>query len=146
MRAPFQVLVIPFRHTESDPEFCVLRRSDTGWWQFVAGGGEDDETTLQAAERETNEELGIDTQGRLMVLDSLSTIPKYAFAAADSWGDDVYVVPEHYFAIDVGNDEPILSAEHTESKWVNYNVACRMLQWDSNRNGLWELRQRLLKQ
>ena len=144
MRAPFQILVIPFRRTERGPEFCVLRRSDAGWWQFVAGGGEDDESTLEAAERETSEEIGIAAKGRLVPLDSMATVPKDSFAAADEWGDDLYVVPEHYFAIDVGADEPALSAEHTEYKWASHNEAREMLHWDSNRNGLWELSERLL--
>ena len=52
MRAPFQILVIPFRRTAAGLEFAVLRRSDADYWQFVAGGGEDDETPLQAARRE----------------------------------------------------------------------------------------------
>ncbi len=59
MRAPFQVLVIPFRRTGTVPEFAVLKRSDASYWQFVAGGGENDETPAQAATRETEEEIGI---------------------------------------------------------------------------------------
>jgi hypothetical protein len=39
-RAPFQVLVIPFRRSaDGELEFCLLKRSDMGIWQFVAGGG-----------------------------------------------------------------------------------------------------------
>ena len=146
MRAPFQVLVIPFRHTKRGPEYCVLKRSDAGYWQFVAGGGEDDESVLQAAERETNEEIGIVAKGRLVQLDSMSTVPKDSFAAADDWGDDVYVIPEHYFAIDVADCEPTLSPEHTEYTWASYDDARELLNWDSNKNGLWELNQRLMKE
>ncbi len=51
MRAPFQVLVIPFRRTPGGTQFAVLRRSDTGWWQFVSGGGEDQETPAQLKTR-----------------------------------------------------------------------------------------------
>src|SRR5437868_2175553 len=59
-RAPFQVLVILFRRTASrDVEYAVFRRSDDGAWQGIAGGGEDDETALEAARRETFEEGGI---------------------------------------------------------------------------------------
>ena len=40
MRAPYQVLIIPFRHTLAGLKFAVLKRSDSGSWQFVSGGGE----------------------------------------------------------------------------------------------------------
>ena len=93
MRAPFQVLVIPYRWQASVLEFVVLKRSDADYWQFVAGGGEDNETPIHAAQREAKEEVGI--AGDLMQLDSLATVPKDSFAAADSWGEDVYVIPEH---------------------------------------------------
>jgi len=143
MRASFQVLVIAFRHTPAGVEYAVLKRSDTDCWQFVAGGAEDAETPIQAAERETQEEIGV--TGEMIQLDSASTVPKNCFAAADSWGDDVYVIPEHCFAVHVGRSGISLSQEHTESRWVPYEQACDMLKWDSNRNALWELNERLKK-
>jgi dATP pyrophosphohydrolase len=142
MRAPFQILVIPFRRTAAGLEFAVLKRSDADYWQFVAGGGEDGETPVQAAQRETKEEVGI--VGDLTKLDSLATLPKDCFAAADSWGEDVYVIPQHCFAVTVPNVDIRLSPEHTEFQWVSYEQACRLLKWDSNRNALWELNQRLM--
>ena len=75
----------------------------------------------------------------------MATVPKDCFAAADEWGDQVYVVPEHCFAIDVDGAEPALSEEHTEYRWAQYDEARKVLHWDSNKNGLWELNQRLLK-
>jgi 8-oxo-dGTP pyrophosphatase MutT (NUDIX family) len=141
MRAPFQILVIPFRRTPAGMEFAVLKRSDAEYWQFVAGGGEDDESPLQGARRESKEEVGI--VGELLQLDSLSTVPKDCFAAADSWGDDVFVIPQHCFAIDAGRTDVSLSHEHTESRWVPYEKARSLLKWDSNRNALWELNERL---
>ena len=36
-----------------------------------------------------------------MPLDSFATVPKECFAAADSWGEDVDEIPEHYFAVQV---------------------------------------------
>ena len=144
MRAPFQVLVIPFRRTASTLKFAVLKRSDADYWQFVAGGGEDGETPIQAAQRETKEEVGI--TGDLTQLDSLSTVPKDCFAAADLWGENVYVIPEHCFAVHVGNEDIYLSPEHTELKWVSYEQGGSLLKWDSNRNAIWELNQRLMKE
>lgn len=65
MRALFQILVIPFRHTAAGLEFAVLKRSDSDCWQFVAGGGDDGETPIQSAARETWEEVGISGQERM---------------------------------------------------------------------------------
>ena len=141
MRRPFQILVIPFRWTAAGPEFAVLKRSDANYWQFVAGGGEDGETPEQAAERETREEVGI--AGDLIPLDSLSTVPKSCFAAADSWSDEALVIPEHCFAVDASDRDISLSNEHTEFRWVPCEQASSLLKWDSNRNALWELNERL---
>jgi dATP pyrophosphohydrolase len=146
MRAPFQVLVIPFRRRTCGIEYAVLRRADIGWWQFVSGGGEDDETPLRAAERETEEELGIAGRNRLVRLDSMATVPKDSFAASWAWGEDVYVIPEYCFAIDVAEREIVLSSEHTELRWVGYDEARDLLRWDGNRNALWELKERLGKE
>jgi dATP pyrophosphohydrolase len=143
MRAPFQILVIPFRHTARQEEFAVLKRSDAGCWQFVAGGGEGEESPAQAAARETQEEIGIKADGSLMALDSKATVPKTCFAAAASWPPDIYVVTEHCFAVDVGDRVLALSGEHAESQWLPYEAAIALLKWDSNRNALWELNERL---
>ena len=140
MRAPFQVLVIPYRRA-AGYEFGVLKRSDADYWQFVAGGGEEGESALQAARRETEEEINI--VGDLIELDSLSTIPKDCFAAADSWDEDISVVPEHCFAVNVGTQDVSLSQEHTDIQWLPFGEASRRLKWDSNRNALWELNERL---
>lgn len=144
MRAPFQILVIPFRATLSGFEFAVLKRSDTDCWQFVAGGGEDRELPLEAAQRETSEEIGI--AEKLIKLDSLATVPKVNFADVNLWGKDIYVIPEHCFAIHVGDEDISLSTEHAEFRWAPYKQVYDLLKWDSNKNALWELNQRLMKE
>jgi len=141
MRAPFQILVIPFRHTAVGMEFAVLKRSDADCWQFVAGGGDDGETPIQAAVRETREEVGISAP--VISLDSRASVPRNCFAAAESWSDQVFVIPEHCFAVDAGNSTIILSEEHTDCRWLSYEQAFSLLKWDSNRTALWELNERL---
>ncbi len=42
MRAPYQVLAIPYRK-KPVVQYCVLHRSDMDQYQFVADGGEDDD-------------------------------------------------------------------------------------------------------
>ena len=49
-RAPFQVLVLPFRHNQGGQlEYAVFRRRDEGYWQFIAGGGENNEKPIETA-------------------------------------------------------------------------------------------------
>lgn len=42
MRAPFQILAIPYKIVNGSPLYCVFHRADFDQWQFIAGGGEDD--------------------------------------------------------------------------------------------------------
>jgi len=141
-RAPFQVLVFPFRHTDSgEPEYALFRRSDSGLWQGIAGGGEEDESPLQAARRETWEEAGIPQEAEFVALDSMTTMPVEAVVGSFLWGDSVYVIPEYSFGVRA--DQVTLSGEHLECRWVSYDQALSMLKWDSNRNALWEIHQRL---
>ena len=60
MREPYQILSIPYRVVDGKLLFCILRRADSSYWQFIAGGGENGETPTQAAKRETIEEIGVD--------------------------------------------------------------------------------------
>jgi len=143
MRQPFQVLVIPFRHTSAGFEFAVLKRSDENYWQFVAGGGENSETIIEAARRETQEEIGI--TGKLLKLDSVSAIPKNCFAGSELWDKNIDKIPEHCFAIDVTNSKITLSSEHTHIQWLSYGKACALLKWNSNRKALQELNTKLKK-
>ncbi len=58
-RAPCQVLVLPYYRTDKATEYAIFRRTDAGYWQGIAGGGEDEETPLPAAKREAQEETSI---------------------------------------------------------------------------------------
>lgn len=145
-RAQYNVLVLPFRQTTGKLEVAVLHRSDAEMWQFVAGGGEDDESPAETARREASEEAAIDEPPSAWIeLDAMCTVPRWAFPTAP-WPDDVYVVPEYCFAVEVGGHDIVLSREHDRYEWLEYEPACRRLTWDSNRTALWELTQRLQRQ
>ena len=146
MRAPFQVLVFPYRQ---DPfgriQYAIFFRRSPSYgdlWQGIAGGGEDDETPLEAARREANEEGGLSYETPYLKLDSIATIPAPQ-AAGMLWGPEVLVVPEYAFGADVGEQEIVISHEHEEFRWVDYATAHGLLRFDSNRNALWELDFRL---
>ena len=59
MRAPFQVLALPYKICDDGILYAVFHRSNEDMWQFLSGGGEDQETPEQAVRREIWEESGI---------------------------------------------------------------------------------------
>src|SRR5688500_2763143 len=143
MRAPFQVLVLPFRRTNGGLyEFALFLRSDAGYWQAIAGGGEEGESPLAAAQREAHEEAGIPTSAPYYRLQATASVPVHHFAARASWPRDLYVIPEHAFAVDVGAHGVVLSDEHQRVEWVAADTGESMLHWHSNRVALWELAER----
>ena len=143
-RAPYQVLAIPYRFQSGELLVAVFRRSNGNVWQFIAGGGEDCEDPLSAAKREASEEAGI-RDGSWLALDSKASIPRCHFKGSEHWHSDIFVIPEHSFAVAVEGDVLAISWEHEQYEWVPALVAPRMLAFDSNRVALWELTERLKK-
>jgi dihydroneopterin triphosphate diphosphatase len=141
-RAPFNVLVIPYRRSDHGCRFAVLHRADVEMWQFVAGGGEDDETPMEAARREAYEEAAIVETTRWTALESRAAIPRSAFPGAP-WPSTLEVIPEHCFAVELDTTSLTLSHEHDRFEWLDFATACARLTWDSNRAALVELRERL---
>ncbi len=144
MRAPFQILAIPYKVVDGSILYCVFHRSDLDQWQFIAGGGEDDESPTQAAKREIWEESGVDAD-RIIELKSKCYIPANIFKKSDlcNWQKDTYVVPEYAFAFEC-REAIELSHEHTECVWLSFEAARDRLKWDSNKTALYELNCRLL--
>ena len=143
-RAPFQVLVLPFRHSQDGYlEYAIFKRSDGKYWQFTAGGGENAEKLGETAKREAFEEAGISPDSEYFPLDSRNTVPVAGVTGEFTWGRDVYVIPEYTFGVEIESSSITLSKEHTEYRWVSYENAAEMLKWDSNKNALWELNARI---
>jgi len=145
-RAPFQVVVFPFRRTGVGFEYAVLQRSDDGSWQGVAGGGEDNEAPAEAARREADEEAAVPRSAPLYRLQATSTVPIVVIKewARAHWPKDLYAMPNYAFAIDCTALELRLSHEHVTIKWAPYDEAYALLRWDNNKNALWELNERLM--
>ena len=139
------MLVIPFIvPTDGVPKYGILKReiSTGGYWQFVAGGGEDGEEPIAAARRESSEEIGSDPHAALIELDSLTMIP-VADVGGFEWGKDVLVIPEYCYGIELLSEELSLSDEHTDYRWLSFEEAKNVLHWESNKIALWELNHRL---
>ncbi|MBS1102580.1 NUDIX domain-containing protein [Gluconobacter sp. Dm-62] len=132
-RAPFQALVLPFRKADRGTEYALFRRSDSGDWQPIAGGGDEGETPHQTAKREMQEESGLSADTLLFPLQASATIPVSHFAARSEWSPQLYATRQTLS----------LSAEHTICGWFSYEDARQHLSWDSNRTALWETAERL---
>ena len=143
MREPFQILAIPYRIVERELCFCVFRRSDSDVWQFIAGGGEDNEKPIDTALREIKEETGVIAE-KLTALKSIAFVPAEVVAESmrTYWDKDIFVIPEYSFAFECIAD-PVLSREHSEYKWLPYNDARKLLKWDSNKVAMYEIMSRL---
>ena len=69
MRAPYQVLIIPYCKINQVYHFAVFERADMDCWQWIAGGGEDfDADILAAAKREWLIALIRDSGGNVVEL------------------------------------------------------------------------------
>jgi dATP pyrophosphohydrolase len=102
---------------------------------------EDGESPVEAALRETKEEIGL--EGTLFSLDTRASVPKTAFLAHSTWPNSLYIVEEHAFAIELATPSLTLSPEHKEFDWLDYESAFQRLRWQSNQTALWELNQRI---
>ena len=140
MREPYQILSIPYRIVDNKPLFCIFRRTYSGHWQFIAGGGENSETPIEAAVRETREEIGVQTKN-IKQLTCIAYVPAEVIVESrrQHWDKNTFVIPEHSFAFEC-DKEPILSNEHTEYKWLTYDEARKLLKWDSNKVAMYEIK------
>ena len=139
MRAPFQILAIPYRIINGSLEYCAFHRADCDQWQFIAGGGEESETPWDAAKREVLEEGGVYSE-QWIALDSIAYMPATVISEKHRrhWSRDIYVIPEYAFGFACAS-EIKLSHEHTEYVWLSYGQAMQRMKWDSNRTALYEL-------
>jgi dATP pyrophosphohydrolase len=143
-RAPFNVLVFPYYPAgKNEFQYALLKRSDHGYWHAVAGGGEDDETPMDAAKRETNEETGISMDSDFLRLDTVMPVPVTEYSVSYLWGENVYVIPQYTFGVLVQNKRLLLSSEHTDYKWLDYEKAHKLVKYDGSKIALWELNRKL---
>lgn len=116
---------------EGEYRFLVLKRADDeiiypGIWQVVTGTCEQDERAIKTAVRETLEETGIKPI-------KFWTIP-YVASFFDTRRDKVSFVPV-FGAFAADNSEVILSSEHSDYQWLNYEDTLNKLLLPSHKEG-----------
>jgi len=138
-RAPYQVLIIPYIKLDNTIKYCVFERKHP-MFQFIAGGGENEEMPIEAAKRECFEEARIQSDD-FIKLTSLNYIPTCIFSESQrkTWGKETFVIPEYAFAVEVKSTDITISEEHIGYKWVTHEEALLLLKWDSNKTALYEL-------
>lgn len=140
-RAKYQVLVLPYKKMNGKIFYCIFKRSDMDVWQFIAGGGEDEDSSpLIAAKREAYEEANISFDAKYDALETKCSISTECFKTARLvWGETCLVIPEYCFAVEIADEKIEISKEHTSFEWVDYQTAIQRLKYDSNKVALWEL-------
>ena len=146
-RAKYQVLVLHYKKQDDKILYCIFKRSDMDAWQFIAGGGEDEDATpLASAKREAYEEAHISCEGKYTTLETTCSISTECFQKARlTWGETCLVIPEYCFAVEITDTKNmVISNEHTSYEWVDYQTAIQRLKYDSNKVALWELDNKII--
>ena len=92
---------------------------------------------------EIKEETGV-TAEKLTELKSVAFVPAEVVAKnlRAHWDKNIFVIPEYSFAFEC-NADPTISREHCEYQWLPYDVARKLLKWDSNKVAMYEIMCRL---
>lgn len=144
MRKPYQIIAFPYLKADKGYLYAIFKRRDLNFWQGISGGGEDSETPIETAKREAFEEAGIDSSSEFVALDSLTTIP-VVDVGEYVHEEDILVLPEYSFGVEVFSVDLDIGTEHSEYRWLPYREARELLKYDSNKSALWELNHRLTK-
>ena len=139
MRQPFSINAFLYRVEEGSVRFLLLKRvqrSEFGlpaFWQGVTGGMEEGETFEETAAREIFEETGY----KPSLIEAVGY--EYSFPIKDEWrasyGPEPTEIIERVYCAEV-EGEPVLSAEHSEYKWVSESDAVELIHFDSNKLAL----------
>lgn len=126
-------------------EYAVLQRTDdTGIFQGASGGIRNAESPGQAALRVAAYEAGVPEGTALFALTSMGYAPVTIFGAhAEEWGCDVVVVPIYFFAMQI--KDITFSEQHYSVRWCPFDEAEKLFTFESQKTGLWELNEWLLR-
>ena len=112
-----------------EPVYLLLKRTPQlgGYWQPVTGFMEQNESAVQAALREIEEETGLKSPRQIMDIDF-----RFSFFMEED-GIRCYV---DTLGVEVEHSQIELSFEHTDYRWLGYQKARELLYWDNNKKTL----------
>ena len=129
-KTPISALVLI--HTK-DLQVLIMERADkAGYWQSVTGSLEKDETPLQAAIREVQEETGLNATQYDLQDWQVSNIYEIYPHWRHRYAPDVTHNTEHLFGLELPSPLPIKLApdEHLRYEWVDWReAATRVFSW-----------------
>lgn len=135
------VEVVVFRVEETGARVLLLRRASgervhPGIWQIITGTIEAGESAVRTALREITEETGLTPE-------KFWAVP-FVNQFYDPGKDEVHLIP--FFAARVPPEaDAWLSPEHSESRWLSFPEAGRMLIWPGQRDGLEIVRREIVE-
>lgn len=125
-----QINCIVFKPVEGGGyKFLVMKtREDKGsFWQSVTGGAKEGEQEIFALKRELKEETGIEEFRQIINL-------RYSYSFfLPRYGNLI----ENVYAVEAFPDtDIILSDEHTEYRWLDFEESLALIKHESNKEGL----------
>ena len=115
--------IILVNENGSEKQFLLLNYP-TGHWDFIKGGIEDGESLQQTAIRETREETGITD---IEFIEGFKEEIEYFFRAENQNVHKKVI----FFLAKTNSKNVILSHEHLDAVWLNYNYALKKLTYDN---------------
>jgi dATP pyrophosphohydrolase len=111
--------------------FLLLKRSDNakiypGIWQMITGTIESHEHTKDTVIRELSEETGLEPSK----IFSIPRVNTFYLAVSDK------ICMSPVFLTIVEKEDVIISDEHSEYKWVSYELAKDMIHWPNQADSL----------
>jgi len=73
----------------------------------------------------------------------MTTIP-IANVGNYKWKENIFVLPEYSFGVEVFSKDLKKGKEHSAYKWLSYKKAEKLLRYYSNKSALWEQNHRLI--
>lgn len=113
--------IVPYRLTETGPEFLLLYNLFFEQWQFPRGGVEPDESDLAAAQREFREETGLTI---VQLHEECRTVLEYVAQIRDY---EISRTVIYYLAQINGGEIRFGDENHCEARWQTYQEAWELL-------------------
>ena len=134
---PVSVLVVIYAQ-DTGRVLMLQRRDDPDFWQSVTGSLEAGEIPLQAAQREVEEELGIDVLAEQLTVEDcqrqidFEIFPHYRHRYAPGTTHN----REHWFRLQLPNERDIALTEHLAFRWIAPADAAVLTKSWSNRQAI----------
>ncbi|CBA21018.1 dihydroneopterin triphosphate diphosphatase [Erwinia amylovora] len=136
---PVSVLVVIYA-SDTGRVLMLQRRDDMAFWQSVTGSCEPGESLARTAQREVQEETGIDVNaGQLTIVDCQRYIDFEIFSHfRHRYAPGTTHNREHWFTLALPGERDITLSEHLTFQWLDPPDAAALTKSWSNRQAIEE--------